>query len=139
MLAGGRFEGVWLEDVTLEDGVVSGRFEQSVLDLDLDQPGLPAAEETGSTSWYQQFKVPVVACRFVVREATALDVDDLDDPVFRVEWRPSEGQLVFDCAVTVTSTYPNLEVIATDEVVGFARLKRWKILGMESGGEWTDD
>ena len=123
----------------LDDGVVTGSFEQSVLHDGNPRPRLPPAVEIGSTSWYQQFKVPVVACRLVVRQATALNVGDQEDPVLDMWWSAPEDRLVFDNGVTITCAHPNLEVIATDEVVSFRKLKRWKFLGMESEGPWEDD
>jgi hypothetical protein len=86
-------------------------------------------------------KVPVVACRFAVREATALELGDYrDDLVFGVEWSEDHGRLEFDGgAVAVACARPNLEIEATDRVVRHVRVRRWHIGGLETGGEWQDD
>jgi hypothetical protein len=125
----------------LADGIVTGSFEQSVFHHGEERPELPAVEEIGSTAWYQQLKVPVVECRFTVREVTALDLADdyKDDVVFGIEWMEAEGWLVFDSGVAVTCAQPNLEITATDRVVSYMRRRRWRIGGIETGGEWKDD
>jgi hypothetical protein len=102
---------------------------------------VPAAEEIGSTGLYQQLKVPVVACRFTVREVTALELSDdyEDDPVFGVEWVEAARQLDFDGAIAITCKRPNLEIAATDRVVRYARLRRWLGGRLLTGGQWQDD
>jgi hypothetical protein len=132
-------------DVVLVDGdVVAGSFEQSVFHHGEDRPELPAVEEVGSTQWYEQLKMPVVACRFTVRGATGLELADdyEDDPVWGVEWRPAEGRLVFGGtdAVAVSCAAPNLEITASDRVVGHRRLRRWRLLNrVHSESPWQGD
>jgi hypothetical protein len=131
-----------LADVELADGVVTGSFEQSVFHHGVERPQLPAVEEVGSTRWYQQLKVPVVACGFTVREVTALDLASKyeDDLVFGVDWVEAGRRLVFDGAdVAVLCARPNLEITATDRVVRHERVRRWRIGTVESRGPWTDD
>jgi len=130
---------VWLEDVQLEDGVVTGRFEQDLWDLDMEWPGSPPIEEIGSTSWYQQLKVPIVECRFTVREATSLDVGAAMNPAFDVEWDENERVLAFDNGVAIVCSHPNLELEATDRVVGYERLKQWRVGGLQTGGPWEGE
>jgi hypothetical protein len=130
-------EGVWLDDVQLADGVVTGSFEQSLWDLDMQSPELPAIEEMGSTDWYQQYKVPVIECRFTIREASALEMDDEIDIVFGLDWEPP--RLVFDGGgIAVVCSHPNLELEPVNRVVGYRRLRQWRG-GLQSGSEWKDD
>jgi hypothetical protein len=126
----------------LADGVVTGSFEQSVFHQGEEPPELPSVEEIGSTAWYEQLKVPVVECSFTVREATTIEVADdyADYPIFWIKWVEAMRRLVFDHdVVVVTCARPNLEITATDRVVRYERLRRWRIGGLETGGEWKDD
>ena len=122
--------------------MVTGSFEQSVFHHGEDRPELPPVEEIGSTSWYQQLKVPIVACTFAVREATALEfrTDASQHPVFGVDWVEERSCLDFDHgAVVVSCERPNLEIEASDRVVAHVRLRRWRIGGIETSSEWQDD
>jgi hypothetical protein len=126
----------------LAAGVVTGSFEQSVFHHGEDRPELSPVEEIGSTNWYEQLKVPVVACTFKVREATGLELSDdyTQHPVFGVEWVEAARRLEFDDnGVAVTCERPNLEIEATDHVVRYVRVRRWRIAGLQTGGEWQDD
>ena len=126
----------------LAAGVVTGSFEQSVFHHGEERPQLPPVEEVGSTRWYQQLKVPVVACRFAVHGATALELDDDygSQLVFGIEWKADTSRLEFDPGgVAVTCASPNLEIEASDRVVGHRRVRRWRIGGLNSSGPWQDD
>jgi hypothetical protein len=119
--------------------VARGSFEQSVFHHGERRPQLPTVEAVGSTSLYEQLKVPVVACTFEVREASDL-VMEAPDLVWGVEWQ--EPELVFDTSkrIAVTCSHPNLSVTATDRVVGHRRLRRWRFLNIgDSERPWDDD
>jgi hypothetical protein len=133
------FDGAWLEDVRLEGGVVTGSFEQSVRHHGEERPELPAAEPAGETRWYRQLKVPVVACRFAVREATAIEEFEPENPSWDFWWREHDRRLVFDNGLEIACAYPNLEIEATDRVVGYRRVRFWNILSAESDSPWEDD
>jgi hypothetical protein len=128
--------------VTLAGDVVTGRFEQSVMFDGMPRPSLPAVEPAGGSAWYEQFKVPVVACSFVVREATALEFPtNTLEMVWGVEWHTPERRLVFEAdeRFAVACAYPNLEVTASDRVVGYRRRRHWRILSMVSDDRWEDE
>jgi hypothetical protein len=110
--------------------VVTGSFEQSVRNFESDD--LPRPETVGPN----ELKVPVVRCRFAVREATSLEHGDLADPAFSVVWRATGGRLVFDNGLSIACARPNLEIEASDDVVGWRRVRlgRW-----ESDVPWEDD
>jgi hypothetical protein len=131
--------------VKLVGGVVTAAFQQSVNPRGAEYPALPPVELARESRWYEQFKVPVVACRFTVREATALELEsDYEHEAAimrRVEWEGESGRLVFDCdcGLAVACREPNLEIEVTDRIVAWERLTRWRIGGIETRGEWKDD
>jgi hypothetical protein len=131
--------------VRLADGMVTGTFEQLVNPRGVEYAALPPVEPAGESRWYEQFKVPVVECRFTVREATALELDEEYEHeaaiMWRAEWQAESGRLVFDCdcGLDVACREPNLEIEVTDRIVAWQRLRRWRIGDIETGGEWTDD
>ena len=118
---------------------MTGTFEQSVRHDGVDREELPASTAAEESRLYRALKVPVVACRFTVREATSLEADDLEDPATDMWWDGARRELVFDNGIVIGCARPNLEIEATDRIVGWRKVKFWRILRAESDGPWEGD
>jgi hypothetical protein len=97
------------------------------------------------TRWFQEFKRPVVACRLLIRKAVDLraEADRARFMAFGMDCRARDDLVRIDAtdgSVAVTVERLDVTVEASDEIVGYQRVRQWWLFrGGESVAPWSDD
>ena len=115
----------------------------------VERPGLPPREHVRSTTWYEEYRRPVVAWELVVRQVTGLELEEPDPGdldvglIVHAEYSERDRLLTFhgDPAaepVRVSVRELDAELRLTDRVVGWERLRIGRPWPWESTAPWTE-
>lgn len=108
---------------------------------DLPPPDVPQREFIRESTWYREYRVPLLAACLTVRNAVAVDASDHWGGMGMLQWVEFDseaGQVVVDSdgAMRVTVTALEVEARITHEIARLRRLRVGKLLGWESDAPW---